>query len=123
MGARFDHVAVAVADRRPARDLLLDVLGGTVIWQEPPGTGRRGFERTSVDVGGTVIEILEPDGPSSFLHRFLNDRGPGLHHLTFRVDDLDALVADLEGRGVRLVDVQRQDGRVVEAYIHPGSGF
>jgi methylmalonyl-CoA epimerase len=123
MGSRLDHAAVIVRDRPAARDALLDVLGGTVTWDDPAATGERGFVRTNLDIGGSTIEIIDPSASEGAVRRFLESRGPGLHHLTFRVDAVEAMYAKLEAQGVRFISVDEHEGRIVQAFLHPASCY
>ncbi|MGH9365481.1 MAG: VOC family protein, partial [Thermoanaerobaculia bacterium] len=70
------------------------------------------------------IELLEPISPESPVGRFLHKRGPGIHHVCFGVDDIDAALADLAARGYRLIHRQAVAGaggkRV--AFLHPEAG-
>jgi methylmalonyl-CoA epimerase len=74
-------------------------------------------------VGESSLELLESTSPDSAIAKYIEKRGPGLHHITLRVDDISAALAQLKGRGVRLVDEQPRPGaegaRV--AFIHPSS--
>lgn len=119
----MDHVAFAVPDLIPVRDLLLDVFGGTVYAQTFGGRSG-GFQGTQMDLGGTGLEVIDPAGPDSFLHPFLNSRGPGLHHINWLVRDLDGFVEELRSRGVRLTGIERgPKDEITTAFIHPASGF
>jgi hypothetical protein len=69
--------------------------------------------------GGGSIEILEPRGPSGFLHRFLAERGPGIHHVTFKVPSLDQVSARAEKAGYDVVGRDDADVTWKEAFLHP----
>jgi catechol 2,3-dioxygenase-like lactoylglutathione lyase family enzyme len=69
--------------------------------------------------GGGRLEILEPLGADGFLHRFLATRGPGIHHVTFKVPDLDAVCAGAEAHGFRIVGRDESDPSWAEAFLHP----
>ena len=72
-------------------------------------------------VGESTLEFLESTDPEGPIGKFLAKRGPGLHHVCFEVDDIDAMVAHLVAQGVRMIDAQPRPGahgcRV--AFIHP----
>ncbi len=69
---------------------------------------------------GGRIEVLEPDGPpSGFLHRFLKSRGPGLHHVTFKVPSLDETCARAESHGYEIVGFRDPSAHWREAFLHP----
>lgn len=80
------------------------------------------FEFTDFYIGDTKIEIIEDINPDGFVKKFLEKRGPGFHHITFYVDDLDALVGKLESDGIRVVD-KWTHGEWKTAFIHPKSAF
>ena len=68
--------------------------------------------------GGGKVELLEPLG-EGFLSRFLDKRGEGLHHMTFKTDDIEAAIAHVEGLGYELVDVSLDDPHWKEAFLRP----
>ena len=113
---RFDHVAIAVREIEPALRLYRDVLGGEYL-----GDGDEGGTYRWAQVrypGGGKVELLEPVG-DGFLSRFLDSRGEGLHHITFKTDDIEAAIDLLEAQGFELVDVQLDDPRWKEAFLRP----
>jgi methylmalonyl-CoA/ethylmalonyl-CoA epimerase len=76
-----------------------------------------------VELPGGRLELIEPTGQPSTVAAFLERRGAGLHHIALRVADLDAALAALRARGIRLVDEQPRpgaDGATV-AFVHPSS--
>ena len=83
----------------------------------------RGVEAASVRVGTSRVELLTPTGGDTPVGRFLAKRGPGLHHVAYRVDDIEAALARLREAGMRLIDesprVGIRDSRV--AFVHPQS--
>jgi methylmalonyl-CoA/ethylmalonyl-CoA epimerase len=113
---RFDHVAVAVHAIKPALKLYKDALGGEYLM----GGDQAGTWRwlQLVYPGGGKVELLEPLG-EGFLSRFLEARGEGLHHVTFKTDDIHAAVEELQGRGYELVDVNLDHPDWKEAFLRP----
>ena len=112
----FDHVAVAVRSIKAALPLYRDALGGKYLMGgEPDGTWRWVQFRFP---GGGKVELLEPlaDG---FVSRFLERYGEGLHHVTFKTDDLQAAISHVEGLGYELVDVNLEDEHWKEAFMRP----
>ncbi len=117
----LDHVAIAVAsidEALPTFELLTCA----------EGSPRERVDAQGVDVvfvgrGDGRLELLEPLSPDSPVARFLATRGPGLHHLAYRVPDLEAALARLSAAGIRLIDEKPRVGaherRV--AFVHPGS--
>jgi methylmalonyl-CoA epimerase len=76
-----------------------------------------------IPAGGAALELLEGTAEDSPIARFVAKRGPGLHHLTLRVDDIHAVLAHLKARGVRLIDETPRDGAhgSLVAFIHPAA--
>jgi methylmalonyl-CoA/ethylmalonyl-CoA epimerase len=119
---RLHHVAVALREIEPALGLYRDALGGRDLGGgEEAGRGDGGWRWRQVEYPGRGrIEMLEPRG-EGFLTRFLRSRGEGLHHLTFRTDDLRSAVDRLRRAGYELVDVDLEDPRWKEAFLRPSS--
>ena len=95
----------------------------------PRGRRRRGCRRRSACVriscrsGDATLELLEGTAADSAITKYVEKRGPGLHHITLRVDDIGAALAQLKARGVRLIDEQPRPGAegALVAFIHPSS--
>jgi methylmalonyl-CoA/ethylmalonyl-CoA epimerase len=114
---RFDHVAIAVHRIEDAAKLLEDLLGGAPGEQ---GTGQ-GFTFRQWTFAGGTMELLEPRGADSFLHRFLAARGEGLHHVTFKVQDLPQWADRFRAAGYRVVGENYDNPEWREIFIHPKS--
>lgn len=113
----FDHIALGVASIESATTLLVGTLGGEPL-AGGPGGGFRAFQWRFA--GGGVIEVLEPAGPpGGFMHRFLEQRGPGIHHVTFKVPDLDAACERARAAGYEIVGYDASDPSWKEAFLHP----
>lgn len=116
-----DQIAVAVDSVEDASRIYETILGIPAEHDETiqdQGVKTRFFP---VADGPTVVEALEPTGPDTPVGRFLEKRGPGVHHIAFRVDDLDAELARLKGLGVRLIDQEPRlgaEGKRI-AFLHP----
>lgn len=114
----FDHVAVAVRSVKNALPLFRDALGGEYLMGgDVDGTWR--WVQFRYPNGGKV-ELLEPLG-DGFLSRFLDRYGEGLHHVTFKTDDIDAAIADIQSRGYQLVDIQTTDEHWKQAFLRPSN--
>jgi methylmalonyl-CoA/ethylmalonyl-CoA epimerase len=116
---RLDHVAIAVAD--------LDA--GSAPWLAL-GLARHGADEVVADqgvrvrafvLGDALLEVLAPLGPDGAVARFLERRGPGLHHVALRVADLVSELRRLEGLGAELIDRAPRAGRAgtLVAFVHP----
>jgi methylmalonyl-CoA/ethylmalonyl-CoA epimerase len=113
---RFDHVGIAVRSIKDALALYRDALGGEYLMGgDQAGTWRWLQLRFP---GGGKVELLEPLG-DGFLSQFLEKRGEGLHHITFKTDDIEGAIALLEGRGFELVDVNLESPHWKEAFLRP----
>ena len=121
MKAVLDHVGIAVKDLAAALAFYRDALGLEVDAQEDVATQR--VRAHFIPAGPSSLELLEATASDSPIASFLDKRGPGLHHITLRVDDIDAAVAQLISRGVRMIDQRPRPGaegaRV--AFIHPAA--
>jgi len=116
---RIDHIGVAVADLDAALALHADTYGLPVAHRET--LAAQGVEAVLLDVGESHVELLAPLGDDTPVGRFLAARGPGLHHVAYAVEDVEAALARLRARGLRLVDEAPRRGirgtRV--AFLHP----
>jgi methylmalonyl-CoA/ethylmalonyl-CoA epimerase len=117
---QLDHVAVAVRSIRAAVPLFRDALGGEYVMggDSDGGDLDGGWRWVQFRFPGGKVELLEPLG-EGFLSRFLERRGEGLHHVTFKTDDIEAAIAHVEGLGYELVDVNLENPRWQEAFLRP----
>jgi methylmalonyl-CoA/ethylmalonyl-CoA epimerase len=114
---RLDHVAIGLARAADAMPWLVGELGGRP-WAAGPGIGFRFWQVAFA--GDGVIEVLEPEGPpDGFLHRFLAARGPGIHHVTFKVPELRPAIERAERLGYAVVGVSELLPSWKEAFLHP----
>ena len=111
----LDHVAVAVHSIKAALTLYRDGLGGEYLMGGDQDTWR--WVQLCFP-GGGKIELLEPLG-EGFLTKFLDSRGEGLHHVTFKTDDIEGAIAHLRGLGYELVDVNISSPHWKEAFLRP----
>jgi len=115
---KLDHTALAVHSIQQAAKLYKDVLGGEYLFGFE--VAREGFRFAQYRYpNGSKIELLEPTNESGFLARFLEEKGEGVHHLTFRVVRLRELVAKLKERGYRIVGESYENPIWMEAFISP----
>lgn len=113
----FDHVAFGVARIADATPFLVGELGGEPMAGGPSPEFRAFQWRFR---GGGVIEVLEPNGPpGGFMHRFLEARGAGIHHVTFKVPSLDAACERARSAGYAIVGYDVSSPSWKEAFLHP----
>jgi methylmalonyl-CoA/ethylmalonyl-CoA epimerase len=117
MNPTIAHLGIAVENVDAALRFYRDVLG-----MAPRATETvDGARIVHLDFGGTEVELLEPIEPESPIGRFLARRGPGIHHVCYRVADLDAALEACRAQGYTLIDQQPRTGaggcRI--AFIHP----
>jgi len=118
--AVLDHAAVAAARIRDLLPLYAGVLGGRLLnGGDNVRVGYRALQLGYSD--GSKVELMEPLRGSTFFDKFFA-RGTGLHHLTFKVDDIERAVARLEAVHVPLTGVYLDDPNWREAFIHPRDG-
>jgi methylmalonyl-CoA/ethylmalonyl-CoA epimerase len=116
---RIAHVGIAVDDLENAVSFYRDVLG---IEPHPPEVVD-GARILTLPFGDAQVELLQPLEAESPVGRFLAKRGPGIHHICYRVPDLDAAVQACRAAGYRLVDQVPRTGAAGRriAFIHPKS--
>ena len=121
MLSAIDHVGLAVEDLDAALALYQERLGMPTVHRET--VEEQGVEAALLDVGDSHVELLCPLGPETAVGRFLDRRGPGLHHVAYRVEDIEQTLRDLAAAGLRLIDERPRTGirnsRV--AFVHPSA--
>lgn len=118
-GTRIAHVGIAVRALDEMLPLYRDVLG----LPEVPVDDADGSCIAGLAAGESLIELLEPRVPGSPIAKFVEKRGPGIHHICLVVDDLDATLARCRAVGVRVIDETPRmgaDGRRI-AFLHPSA--
>lgn len=121
MKAVLDHIGIAVRDLSAALAFYRDALGLEVEAPEEVATQR--VRAHFIPVGESALELLEATADDSPIARYIEKRGPGIHHVTLRVDDIDAALAQLKARHIRLIDESPRPGaeNARVAFIHPAS--
>jgi methylmalonyl-CoA/ethylmalonyl-CoA epimerase len=118
---RIDHIGVAVSDLDAAIALHEQTYGMPLVHRETVES--QGVEAVLLDVGDSHVELLRPLSDDSPVGKFLAKRGAGLHHVAYGVADVDATLAALRDRGIRLIDDEPRTGirgsRV--AFLHPAA--
>jgi methylmalonyl-CoA/ethylmalonyl-CoA epimerase len=117
----IDHIGVATDDLDASLALYERSFEMPLAHRET--VEEQGVEAVLLDVGDGHVELLRPLGPDTPVGRFLERKGPGLHHVAYRVEDIDAALARLRDVGIELIDAEARIGirqsRV--AFLHPRS--
>jgi methylmalonyl-CoA/ethylmalonyl-CoA epimerase len=117
---KLNHVAIVVPEIEAALSFWRDGLGLDLHHVEdvPSQKSQVAF----LPLGESEVELVKPTSEDSGVAKFLTDRGPGMHHLCFEVDDIDGMLADLKAKGIRLIheSALQLEGRKV-AFVHPKS--
>ena len=121
MFGRIDHIGVATDDLEGSLALYEQKLGMPLAHRETVES--QGVEAALLDVGDGHVELLRPLGPDTPIGKYLEKRGPGLHHVAYAVDDIDDVLGQLKDAGIELIDAEPRLGirgsRV--AFLHPRS--
>jgi methylmalonyl-CoA/ethylmalonyl-CoA epimerase len=117
----IDHVGIAVEEIDAALPYYTSVLKLALVHRET--VPEQGVEAALLDIGDSHIELVAPLGPETGVAKFLAKRGSGLHHLAYRVEDIDATLATLAAEGTRLIDASPRIGirGSKVAFLHPAS--
>lgn len=116
---RIDHIGVAVEDLDASLELYERDYGMTLVHREI--VTEQGVEAALLDVGENHVELLAATGPDTPVGKFIAKKGPGMHHVAYQVDDIEATLAALKQAGLRLIDetprIGIRNSRV--AFLHP----
>ena len=116
---RIDHVGIAVADLDAAQALYEQLFGAVAVGRDAlPDT-----EAVMLELGGSRVELVAARGDDTPVGKFLANRGPGMHHVAFEVEDVAAELGRLAGEGAELVDQAPRPGLFghTVAFVHPRS--
>jgi methylmalonyl-CoA/ethylmalonyl-CoA epimerase len=118
---KIDHIGIATRSIEEALGFWRDALGLEVKHTET--VAEQGVNVAMLPVGEPRVELLEPTGPDTPVAKFLEKRGPGIHHVAVRVADIRAALARLKAGGARLIDEEprRGAGDCLVAFVHPTS--
>jgi methylmalonyl-CoA/ethylmalonyl-CoA epimerase len=123
MKAVLDHIGIAVKDLQAALAFYRDALGLEI--EAPEDVPSQHVRAHFIPVGDAKVrlELLEATSPESPIAKYIDKRGPGLHHITLRVPDIRAALAELKSRGARLIDEQPRPGAEgsLIAFVHPAA--
>ena len=120
---KIDHLGYAVEDVREAARFYEECFGVEV--GEPEEVAEQGIRAVMFRVGESKIELLEPTRPDSPIGKFLNKRGPGFHHVAFKVENVREALSELKQGGVELIDEEPRIGAggTSMAFLHPRDAF
>jgi methylmalonyl-CoA/ethylmalonyl-CoA epimerase len=118
---KIDHIGIATEKIDEALGLWRDVLGLEVASTED--VAEQGVRVAMLSIGESHVELLEPLSPETPVGRFLQKRGPGIHHVAIRVTDIRASLVHLKEKGIRLIDENPRlgAGGCLVAFVHPSS--
>ncbi len=118
---KLDHIGIAVEDLDAARKLYGELMGFEL--GEVEELADRQLKVCFVRVGDADIELLWPTAPDSAVGKFLAKKGPGIHHLCYQVDDVQAKLDQLAAAGLKLIDEKPRPGAhdTLVAFVHPKS--
>jgi methylmalonyl-CoA/ethylmalonyl-CoA epimerase len=121
MKVTLDHIGIAVADLQQALAFYRDALGLEI--EAPEDVASQRVRAHFIPAGDAALELLEATADDSPIAKYVAKRGPGLHHITLRVDDIRGALARLKEKGVRLIDETPRAGAhgSLVAFIHPSS--
>src|SRR5213595_2042787 len=108
MFERIDHIGVAVEDLDAAIALYGERLSLELVHRETVES--QGVEAVLLDVGEGHVELLRPLGPDTPVGKYLERKGPGLHHVAYAVDDIDGVLAKLKDAGIEMIDSEPRVG-------------
>jgi len=118
---KIDHIGIATRGIDAAAKFYRDMLGLEVV--ETEEVAEQKVRVAMLPIGESRIELLEATSDDSPISRFLEKRGPGIHHIAVRVDDIGAALAKLRAQGARLIDEEPRQGAggCLVAFVHPSS--
>jgi methylmalonyl-CoA/ethylmalonyl-CoA epimerase len=118
---KVDHIGIATPSIEDALKFWRDALGLEVKHTET--VEEQGVHVAMLPAGEPRVELLEPTGPASPVAKFLEKRGPGIHHVAVRVSDIRAALARLKREGARLIDEEPRVGAggCLVAFVHPSA--
>jgi methylmalonyl-CoA/ethylmalonyl-CoA epimerase len=118
---KIDHIGIATRGIQDALEFYRDALGLDVT--ETEEVAEQKVRVAMVPIGESRIELLEATSEDSPISRFLEKRGPGIHHVAVRVDDIHTALANLRQHGARLIDEapKKGAGGCLVAFVHPSS--
>lgn len=117
---KINHIAIAISDVEESLVFWRDAMGLEVDHMEDVPSQKA--QVVFIPVGDSEVELVKPTSPDTGVAKFINEKGGGMHHLCFEVDDIDGMLAQLRDKGVRLINeiALELPGRKM-AFVHPKS--
>lgn len=121
MFEKVDHIGFAVRDIDSAIAFYSQTFGISE-WERIPMPERH-MEVAATRMGDVLLELIAPTSDEAAFAKYLNERGPGMHHIAYRVNDIVAALAEIKARGVQLIDETPRPGLhdTLVAFLHPKS--
>jgi methylmalonyl-CoA/ethylmalonyl-CoA epimerase len=118
---KLDHIGIAVKDLDQAMKLYKDVFG-----IEPSLVYESSYTKAKIaffPIGDMMVELIQPVSPESVMGKFLEKRGEGIHHIAYKVRDVDTSLSHVEAKGVQLIDKKSRKVRENErvGFLNPKS--
>lgn len=116
---KVDHIGIAVKDLEQAKKFYTEVLGMTVMGEET--VEQQKVKVCFIPCGDSEVELLESTSPEGPIAKFIEKNGEGVQHIALRVDNIEAAIADLKAKGVRMIDETPRYGAggAQIAFVHP----
>ena len=119
--SHIEHIGIAVKSIEESKKYYEDILGLECYKIEEVADQK--VITAFFMIGETKIELLEPTDPESPIAKFLEKKGPGIHHIAYAVDDVNKVLKDVESKGIQLIDKQKRKGAdgLNIGFLHPKS--
>jgi methylmalonyl-CoA/ethylmalonyl-CoA epimerase len=116
---KIDHLGIAVNSIEDGKNFWMDALG--LEFEGSETVEEQKVTTAFFPVGESEVELLESTAPDGPIAKFLEKKGPGIHHVAFRVDNLEAALAELKEKGIKLIDEKPRMGAggAKIAFLHP----
>jgi methylmalonyl-CoA/ethylmalonyl-CoA epimerase len=114
---QISHLGIAVRNLDESRKFYLSVFG--LASSEPIASEDGTMMASLVEVGGTVIELLQPVGGEGVMAKFIEKRGEGFHHICYEVDDIRAAIESLEANGIEVLGSPKEGVEGLAVFLHP----